>query len=184
MLDNNMNETSPEETNDPKRSKKRNTSKSYTAATFITKMCSLLAFLKKNILLCLGIAGIVLSLWFSFSKGNLPDIPPNQLKMPPLSPFNHTVSGVGFVEGSSKNIGIGSYMPGIVQSVHVKEGDRVSAKQPLFELDTREALLDVANDELEVRLLQLLPSVLRRVDRKSTRLNSSHCDLSRMPSSA
>ena len=57
-----------------------------------------------------------------------------------------------------------------------KEGDKVSMGEPLAEIDT---------DKATMEMQALANGVLRKIlDRKSTRLNSSHVVTSRMPSSA
>ena len=68
-----------------------------------------------------------------------------------------------------------SPMPGRVVKVLVKEGERVKAGQPL-----------AAVEAMKMEYLVRAPSAgaVGRIDRKSTRLNSSHSAKSRMPSSA
>jgi multidrug efflux pump subunit AcrA (membrane-fusion protein) len=115
---------------------------------------TLLNLARKNVLATLGVLGLLFAVWFSFSKGKLPTVNANQITMPASSPFVHNISGIGFVEANSKNINIGSFEPGIVQKVLVKEGDHVEAKSPLFELDTRTAVMQVAIDDQEVKALE------------------------------
>ena len=44
--------------------------------------------------------------------------------------------------------------------------------------------LGIAKNQLHVELIAICYNLKRALDRKSTRLNSSHTDISRMPSSA
>ena len=62
---------------------------------------------------------------------------------PARSPFDHQVAGLGLVEPRTENVSIGSPIAGVVVKVFVKDGDKVRAGQPLFQLDTREAEADV-----------------------------------------
>jgi len=63
---------------------------------------------------------------------------------PSRSPFQFFIAGAGIIEAKSQNIEIGSPLNGIVKSVLVKVGDPVKAGAPLFRLDDREALADLA----------------------------------------
>src|SRR5438309_2044474 len=76
-------------------------------------------------------------------------IPPSP---PPVSDFRDTVAAVGLVEASTENIAIGTPLSGIVPKVFVGAGDAVRARDPLFELDTRQlrAELDVRRQTLAV----------------------------------
>jgi multidrug efflux pump subunit AcrA (membrane-fusion protein) len=58
---------------------------------------------------------------------------------PAAIPFPDRVAGVGIVEPSSETILVGTQVGGIVAQVMVKEGDRVTAGQPLAEIDARDA---------------------------------------------
>src|SRR5205807_2412349 len=57
---------------------------------------------------------------------------------PPRAPFEGTVAGTGVVEAETENIAVGSPLAGIVTTVWVKAGQRVSAGDPLFRLDDRQ----------------------------------------------
>jgi multidrug efflux pump subunit AcrA (membrane-fusion protein) len=61
------------------------------------------------------------------------------------------MAGLGLVEARTENVAIGAHVPGVVVDVFVKEGDRVSAGAPLFQIDARAA-------EAEVRVRQALLS--------------------------
>ena len=108
-------------------------------------------FARRNILTTGGILGLFLALIFSFSKGKLPEIPANQISLPPSSPFKHAIAGIGFIEANSRNINVGTFTSGIVQKVYVKEGDNVAVNAPLFELDSRSARLQIILDEQEIK---------------------------------
>jgi multidrug efflux pump subunit AcrA (membrane-fusion protein) len=65
---------------------------------------------------------------------------------PARSPFQKTVAANGLVEAKTENISIGSHVPGVVDKVFVKVGQKVKAGDPLFRLDDRQR-----NAELEAR---------------------------------
>lgn len=64
---------------------------------------------------------------------------------PPASaPFKSFIAGAGIVEPKSQNIAIGTPLSGIVKTVAVKVGDKVKAGAPLFYLDDRDTLAELA----------------------------------------
>jgi len=77
--------------------------------------------------------------------------PPVIQSPPPLapatSPYNDRVAGAGLVESRTENISIGTHLPGIVDKVFVKVGQKVNPGDPLFELDTRQINSDVKLSE-------------------------------------
>lgn len=77
---------------------------------------------------------------------------------PAVSPFSQSVAGAGIVEPRTENITVGAPLPGIIQEVYVRVGDKVKAGDKLFRLDDRElraklriqeAVVDSALAELE-----------------------------------
>lgn len=66
-------------------------------------------------------------------------VPPAQpVAQPAQAPFQSYIGGAGLVEASSNNISIGTALPGIVQRVLVKVGDRVATGAALLQIDDRE----------------------------------------------
>ncbi|MGZ5054286.1 MAG: efflux RND transporter periplasmic adaptor subunit [Methylobacter sp.] len=64
---------------------------------------------------------------------------------PPASaPFKSFIAGSGIVEAQSRNIAIGTPLSEIVKTVAVKVGDKVKAGTPLFYLDDRNTLAELA----------------------------------------
>jgi RND family efflux transporter MFP subunit len=98
----------------------------------------------RYLLPALGGLGLLFALIFTATYGNAEPPKSNQLAVPPSTPFHDTVSGTGLVEASSRNIEVGSHLPGIVEKVLVTEGDAVEAGQVLFRLDSRQAAAEVA----------------------------------------
>jgi multidrug efflux pump subunit AcrA (membrane-fusion protein) len=73
---------------------------------------------------------------------------------PPRSTFQRTVAGIGLVEPSSEIVSVSSHLPGIVEKVFVKAGDRVRVGDPLFKLDTRALEAQHAEKEADVAALR------------------------------
>ena len=63
---------------------------------------------------------------------------------PARSPYPNKISGSGIVEASTRNISIGSHLPGIVSQVFVSVGNRVKAGDPLFVVDDRRQRKELA----------------------------------------
>jgi HlyD family secretion protein len=71
--------------------------------------------------------------------------------MTPASQSNSgSVAGAGVIEPSSELMKVGTPIGGIVEEVFVKAGDLVTADQPLFRIDTRDARAAVAEAEARV----------------------------------
>ncbi len=92
---------------------------------------------------------ILAAIGFSFGvynvvHGNQPTPIAQPVAQPADSSFDAFIAGAGIVEAKSQNIGIGTPLGGIVKEVVVKVGDKVQAGAPLFRLDDREALADLA----------------------------------------
>jgi multidrug efflux pump subunit AcrA (membrane-fusion protein) len=110
----------------------------------------ILRLTRENIILSLAIFGFFGALVFSTIQGRQSSLPANQITSPPISPFVHNISGTGLVEANTRNINVGSFSAGIVDIVHVKEGDIVKKGTPLFSLDRRTAEADVTIQQKRV----------------------------------
>src|SRR4051812_5003552 len=74
---------------------------------------------------------------------------------PPAAAFNRKVGAVGIVEASSENIAVSLPVPGLVTSVYVRAGDRVSKGQKLFSLDDRDVRAELALREANLELARV-----------------------------
>ena len=90
---------------------------------------------------------------YSVVHGNQPMPVAAAVVAPAQSPYTDFIAGAGIIEARSRNIAIGTALPGIVQSLEVKVGDQVKAGTPLFHIDDREAVA-----ELAVRMADLAKS--------------------------
>lgn len=103
----------------------------------------ILAMLPKFTLPVLALIGFGFGV-FTVVNSNKPTPIAQPVAQPSDSPYPAFIAGAGIIEAKSQNISIGSPLGGIVQSVAVKVGDKVSAGQILFKLDEREALAELA----------------------------------------
>lgn len=92
----------------------------------------------KYLLPVLAVVGFLFGV-FSVVRGNQPTPVAPPAAEPAQAPFQSFIAGAGIVEAESRNIDIGTPLPGIVSQVAVKVGDSVEAGTPLFYLDAREA---------------------------------------------
>ena len=100
-------------------------------------MKQLISFFKTNLIAAFGALGLVGALIYTFTMGNSPALPSNQLMIPSSSPFTHNIAAKGLIEANTQNINIGSFVSGVVAQVFVTEGDKVKQGDPLFSLDQR-----------------------------------------------
>ena len=130
---------------------------------------------RKYLLPVLAIAGLAFAIWTSI-QGAKTQPPARPVSEPPRSSFTNKISGSGIVEARTRNISIGSHIPGIVAKVYVTVGKRVKVGEPLFVLDDRKqqaelAVKEAALKETRTRLTRLkeapraeeLPPALARV---------------------
>ena len=97
--------------------------------------------IRKYLLPVLAIAGLAFAIWTAV-QGAKTQPPARPVSDPPRSPFPKKISGSGIVEASTRNISVGSHVPGIVARVFVTVGKRVKAGEPLFVLDDRKQQAD------------------------------------------
>jgi len=93
----------------------------------------------------LAAAGFLFALYLVISGGK-PAPVSQPVAAPAQAPFKTYIAGAGIIEARSDNIGIGASLPGVVDKVLVRVGDKVGPGEPLFKLDQRELTA-----ELEVR---------------------------------
>jgi len=115
--------------------------------------------IRKYLFPVLAIAGLAFAIWTSI-QGAKTQPPSRPVADPPQSPFTRKISGAGIVEASTRNISVGSPVPGIVARVFVTVGKRVRSGEPLFILDDRKQQADLAMKEAvlaeaKVRLARL-----------------------------
>ncbi len=106
--------------------------------------------IRKYLLPVLAVAGLVFAIWMM--KQAAKPVPAGKpVSDPPRSPFANKISGSGIVEANTRNISIGSHVPGIVTRVFITVGKRVKPGDPLFTLDDRKQQADLAVKEAALK---------------------------------
>ena len=85
----------------------------------------------------LAVMGIMFAA-YTVIRGSKPTPVAPAVAEPASAPFKSFIAGSGIVEAKSRNIEIGTPLPGIVKTVTVKVGDQVKSGAPLFSLDDRD----------------------------------------------
>jgi HlyD family secretion protein len=145
--------------------------------------------IRKYLLPVLAIAGLAFAIWTTI-QGTKTQPPARPVSEPFRSPFANKISGSGIVEASTRNISIGSHVPGIVARVFVTVGQRVKPGDPLFVLDDQKQQADLvvkkaALAEARTRLARLkqapraedLPPAQARVKEAETTLEDARHQL-------
>jgi HlyD family secretion protein len=102
--------------------------------------------IRKYIIPLVAVAGVLFAIWTALQSAR-PVAPAKPIAEPARSPYSTKISGSGIVEASTRNIAIGAHVSGIVTQVFVKVGSKVKAGDPLFTLDDRKQLADLALQE-------------------------------------
>lgn len=105
--------------------------------------------IRKYVLPVLAVLGVLLAVW-TVKQGAKPVIPSKPVADPPKVAFANKISGAGIVEANTRNISIGTHIPGIVARVYVKVAQRVKAGEPLFSIDDRARRADLMVRETKV----------------------------------
>lgn len=92
--------------------------------------------IKNKILPFFAVLGLGLAVMVALATNQEPP-KPKPAAEPAKAPFVNYIGGGGIVEASSRNIAIGTAVPGVVQDVPATIGARVKAGDPLFVIDDR-----------------------------------------------
>ena len=107
----------------------------------------------KRLSIFLALAGI-LAVTLLVLRLKKPEPPPVPLVEPSRAPYADSIGARGMVEGVNENVRIAPLLPGLIDKVFVKVGDRIATGDPLFRQDTRDAEARVANQKAQVGLLE------------------------------
>ena len=107
----------------------------------------------KRLSIFLALAGI-LAVTLLVLRLKKPEPPPVPLVEPSRAPYADSIGARGMVEGINENVRIAPLLPGLIDKVFVKVGDRIATGDPLFRQDTRDAEARVANQKAQVGLLE------------------------------
>jgi HlyD family secretion protein len=105
----------------------------------------------------IAVLGLVVGLVAVFTAGR-PESSSRPLDEPARTSFASSIAGAGLLEPAGEPVSVAAAVPGIVESVSVRQGERVASGAPLFAIDGRQlkaergiaaAQLEVARRELE-----------------------------------
>ncbi|MDI1253720.1 efflux RND transporter periplasmic adaptor subunit [Thermomonas sp.] len=89
------------------------------------------------ILIGLALLGLLIGAWVVVDSNRSPTpVPPAVAAV--RAPFAAYVAGSGITEIGRGNIAVATTVPGVVQALYVKVGDRVARGDPLFSIDDRD----------------------------------------------
>jgi len=109
--------------------------------------------IRKYVIPILAVAGIGFGV-ATVVQGNkvIPPAPP--VAEPAQAPYQTFVAGSGIVEASNENIGIGTQVAGLVTKICVQVGSHVRAGDPLFTIDDRATLAQIAQQEAALQVAE------------------------------
>ena len=99
--------------------------------------------IRKYIIPVIAVAGVLFAIWTALQSAK-PGSPANPIAEPARSPYSTKISGSGILEASTRNIAIGTPIPGIATRVFVSVGSKVKPGDPLFILDDRKQQADLS----------------------------------------
>lgn len=120
--------------------------------------------LRSLLIPALAIVGMLFAV-YSVVKASKPAPVPPPYAEPARAPFAAFVAGAGLIESSTRNIGVGTPVSGIVEKVQVKVGDKVSKGAPLFVIDSRELQAELLVRQAQVRATREQLERLRQLPR-------------------
>jgi RND family efflux transporter MFP subunit len=124
----------------------------------------------KNLLPVLAIAGFLFA-GYTVVSSNKPLPVASAVAEPASAPYQSFIAGAGIIESKSRNIAIGTPLPGIVTTLVVKVGDQVKAGSILFSLDDRDTRAELAVKQADLAKAQAEVSVAKSTLRDSQSLS-------------
>ena len=99
--------------------------------------------LKKLVLPLIALSGFGFAVYTIYAREPIKVSEP--LTTPPMqTKYRKFIAGAGIVEARLENIPVGTAVPGVVMEVNVKVKDRVKKGDPLFKIDDRDTLAELA----------------------------------------
>lgn len=103
------------------------------------------------IILLLALASAVMAGLYLWNEAHVPPPQFEAIIPQPLSPYKTSISGVGIVEASSKNIAIGSPINRVVDKIEVTVGEKVKEGDILFCLEARDLEAELYSQKIASR---------------------------------
>jgi HlyD family secretion protein len=91
----------------------------------------------------LALIGLVVAIGYVINSARV-EPRPDPVRPPAVKPYQDALAGTGLVEAAEDNISVLPYRTGKLKAVFVKEGQHVQAGQPLYALDTDDAMAQLA----------------------------------------
>jgi len=109
--------------------------------------------IRKYLIPILAVAGIAFgaAMVVKTNKVNPPAMP---VADPAKAPYPTFVAGEGTVEASTENIAIGTEVAGLVSKIYVQVGSHVRAGDPLFTIDDRATLAQLAQQQAATQVAE------------------------------
>lgn len=99
--------------------------------------------IRKYLLPLLAMAGLSLAIWVSCFQSRPVQVA-QPVAQPSQAPYDSYVAGAGIIEASTENIAIAPVTAGVVTEIYVQPGSVVEQGAPLFKLDDRSMLAELA----------------------------------------
>jgi HlyD family secretion protein len=99
--------------------------------------------MKRFVLPLLALAGVV-AVFLVAQSGSQKPPPPQMVAPPAVATFPAYIAGAGIIESTTRNIAIGAPVGGLCLDVFVKVGTHVRRGDPLFRLDDRDLVAQLA----------------------------------------
>jgi HlyD family secretion protein len=97
----------------------------------------------RYVLPIVAVIGVIFAVVFVHGSNQV--VPATQpVAEPAQAPYSSYVAGAGIVEASTENIEVGTLVPGVVSEIYKKIGDHVKAGEPLFKIDSRDLVAELA----------------------------------------
>jgi HlyD family secretion protein len=97
----------------------------------------------RYVLPIVAVLGVIFAVVFVHGSNQI--VPATQpVADPAQAPYASYVAGAGIVEASTENIAVGTLVPGVVSEIYKKIGDHVKAGEPLFKIDSRDSIAELA----------------------------------------
>lgn len=90
---------------------------------------------------------------------------PKAVAEPAKSPFADSIAGSGILEASTRNIGVGTNIAGIVVEVNVDAGAKVKKGEPLFRIDDRTLRAELVSREATLEIARMQLAKLKQLPR-------------------
>jgi HlyD family secretion protein len=109
--------------------------------------------IRKYLVPILALAGVAFgaAMVVKTNKVNPPAMP---VAEPAKAPYPTFVAGEGTVEASTENMAIGTEVAGLVSKIYVQVGSHVKAGDPLFTIDDRSTLAQLAQQQAAVEVAE------------------------------